>query len=351
MTTPESTAGKAEAPSADVGTPFGLFDGFEAYRTPTEQDHRDLLTTGLVVPDTNVLLNLYRYNDRTRHDLLDVLRGLGKTLWVPRQVVVEFWRNREAVLADPRESAKTTENLEQRREGALRVLRGWAGRVDLPHERCAELTDGLSRAFETVIAAVGELDDAEAAAFVGNTSDDWVLSALEEILRGRVGAPLGEDEHAEALAEARRRGQARIPPGYMDAAKDPEAAAGDYLIWVQTLREARRRRVDVLLVTGDLKEDWWRREGGEPRGPRYELAEEMAAVAGVGLFMLRPDDLLRRARSILRVAVREESVENVERVGRSLAEAAEEDRYPGADVPAPPLPLTGGLDDQADLVD
>src|SRR5690242_11422468 len=36
-------------------------------------------------------------------------------------------------------------------------------------------------------------------------------------------------------------------------------AAGDYLVWTQVLREARQRQCDVLLVTGDVKEDWWRR--------------------------------------------------------------------------------------------
>lgn len=58
----------------------GLYDGFEAYRTPSDADYRSLLTDGLVVPDTNVFLNLYRYNEQTRDDLFTVLRGLGDRL-------------------------------------------------------------------------------------------------------------------------------------------------------------------------------------------------------------------------------------------------------------------------------
>jgi hypothetical protein len=54
----------------------GLYGGFEAYRTPTDSDYRALLTKGLVVPDTNVLLNLYRYNEQTRSDLFSVMRSL-----------------------------------------------------------------------------------------------------------------------------------------------------------------------------------------------------------------------------------------------------------------------------------
>ena len=60
----------------------------------------------MVVPDANVLLNLYRYTDQARDDLLSVLERLGNQLWVPHQVLVEFWRNRDAVLRDPRDTER-----------------------------------------------------------------------------------------------------------------------------------------------------------------------------------------------------------------------------------------------------
>jgi PIN like domain len=61
----------------DVATqaPFGgLFKGFEGYRTPSDEDYRTALTNALVVLDTNVLLNLYRYNDETRSSMIDVMK-------------------------------------------------------------------------------------------------------------------------------------------------------------------------------------------------------------------------------------------------------------------------------------
>jgi CheY-like chemotaxis protein len=160
-----------------------------------------------------------------------------------------------------------------------------------------------------------------------------VIVGLEEILQDRVGRPLGKTEHGEALAEAKRRGQAKIPPGYMDSAKDSEeAAAGDYLLWAQVLREARRRSRDVLLVTGDVKEDWWRRERNELRGPRRELVEELQSVADMKLFMLRPDSFMVHARAALQVDVRDESVEDVDRVDRSLARRTTREPFAGMHV-------------------
>ncbi len=77
----------------------GLYDDFRGYRVPTDADLTGSLRTATVVVDANVLLNLYRYNEATRDDLLGVLRHLGDRLWVPHQVVREFWRNRLGVLA------------------------------------------------------------------------------------------------------------------------------------------------------------------------------------------------------------------------------------------------------------
>ncbi len=296
----------------------GLYDGFEAFRTATDADYRSVLTGGLIVPDTNVFLNLYRYNEQTRNDLFTVLRGLGDRLWVPRQVLAEFWRNRESVLRDPRDTDKTAAELTEQREEAIGIFRAWANRVGLPSERRDQLTSVLSDAFGKMIAGVGELADDDASQFARDTGKDPVLTGLEPILCGRVGAPLGVGEHEEALEEAERRARKKQPPGYKDAAKqNGAAAAGDYLIWAQILREAQRRKQDVLIVTGDVKEDWWRREHGELRGPRPELVEEMRVIADVRLFMMRPETLLLHASSILQVEVQEESVQDIERVAEA----------------------------------
>ncbi len=72
----------------------GLFDGFEAYRTPSDADYESVLRRGLIALDTNVLLDLYRMNARVRKDMMTVLHTLKDRIWIPQQVIVEFWRNR-----------------------------------------------------------------------------------------------------------------------------------------------------------------------------------------------------------------------------------------------------------------
>ena len=84
--------------------------------------------------------------------------------------------------------------------------------------------------------------------------------------------------------------------------------------------------LNVLFVTGDIKGDWWHKEHGEVEGPLPELAYEMRVIAGVRLFMLRPESLLVHAGKVLSIQISSESVHDAERVTAELL-----DSYPYAE--------------------
>lgn len=313
------------AQSAESG---GLYQGFEAYRTQADDDLRRVLQTCMVVFDTNVLLNLYRYNAETRTSIVDVMKALGDRLWVPHQVLEEFWRNRERALSDPlRQVQETGDELQKLRAASVEQLRMWVNRAALSKPDATVAESSLNEAFDSAQALIAHLIDEPEVERARNTQHDDVLSQLEPVLDGRVGSPMPAGAYAAAVQEANRRAEAGEPPGFADAkkaARGAEGAAGDYLVWEQTLVEASRRDLAVLFVTGDVKRDWWRFEGNNARGPRVELAREMTDRCGHDLFMLRPDRLLELA-DALAVSVRRESVEDVERTTR-VEEAAASDR-------------------------
>ena len=74
---------------------------------------------------------------------------------------------------------------------------------------------------------------------------DPILAQLEEILEGRITSPLDQKEWSECIAEANRRIEDKVPPGYMDADERdsdlPEGGAGDYLVWYQATRHAKEQ--------------------------------------------------------------------------------------------------------------
>ncbi|MEU6969649.1 PIN domain-containing protein [Kitasatospora aureofaciens] len=299
----------------------GLYDGFEGYRTPTQDDYRRVLNDGMVSIDTNLLLDLYRVNEKTRSDLLSVMDALDGRLWVSHQVLEEFWRNRESALSDPKKTRDAVlDEMRDSVEAATKAIRTWANRVSLPQERKLELIGEIDSAFENVKSQINTQTDSAIADFSRDTNRDAILIRLSQILAGRAGSPLPDPDYAAALEEAARRVQAKEPPGYRDRKKG-ENAAGDYLVWEQLLREAKARNCDVVFVTSDVKEDWWRFVEGEARGPRLELIEEFRSRTGRQILFLRLTGLLAQAESLLNVSVDPTSVDEIERVDRIRADA------------------------------
>ncbi|MGW7242153.1 PIN-like domain-containing protein [Streptomyces sp. NPDC054804] len=236
---------------------------------------------------------------------------------MPHQALVEFWRNRESTLSDARSSGtQAAAEMAGHAEQAVRTLRTWANRVALPEEETDRLRGQLNEVFDEVQEAIVKVGEGEWQNITQDTSTDPVIAKLEPALVSRVGAPLNREDYDKAVAEGMRRVEKRLPPGYMDKPKDGVGAAGDYLVWEQILREAARRQCDVLFVTADGKEDWWRKEQGFNRGPRPELTEELRTRGGGRLFMLTPNRFLEVAASALEFSLQEGSVEDIERVER-----------------------------------
>jgi rRNA-processing protein FCF1 len=297
---------------------LGLYDNFEGYRIPAANDLEQALQSALVVLDANVLLNLYRYTASTRDDLLRVLRTLGDRLWIPHQVITEFWRNRLSVVTGRGAAAdQALSAFAKQHRATSDALNQWAKQVafevadrDALHSQIDELYERLEKVVE---------EHRPGAASSGLT-DDRVLTELEQLLSGKVGPPLDDDTWAHCVQEGTDRVSRQQPPGYLDAEKIegslPEGPAGDYLVWYQTIRESTQRGLDVVLITGDEKDDWWWRHRAELLGPRVELVAELKAASGRSLFMMRPIDLLKHA-AALEIDVSHESVEDVERVSQS----------------------------------
>jgi hypothetical protein len=303
-------------------SPGGIFDGgLASYRTVTASEYRSLLTGGLVVPDANVLLNLYRYHPDTRQAWLEILEHLTAHLWVPHHAMKEFFRHRESVIEDQSQELNATLKSVGKVGGDFeKLIRTWSGRLGLSGGRTSDLLKIMKTAVDSLTQEIQKTSTDDTFESASDTVKDPVVQRLELILAHGVGKPSSPDELRDILKEGYQRIQDKRPPGYMDARK-PDNATGDYQIWFQTLKEAKFRGVPVLFITGDVKEDWWRIDRGQAKGPRPELVYEMQQIAGVKLFMLRPESLLKHAGDIFGITISEESIEDVQRVSGNVSTA------------------------------
>jgi ribosomal protein S28E/S33/predicted XRE-type DNA-binding protein len=317
---PEPSAEVAASGAVAIGPNGGIFDGgLAAYQSVTEEDYRWLLTAELVVFDASALLNLYRYHPTTRNDLLAILTKLKGRVWVAHHAMLEFFENRMTVIeSHSKELDDIVASLSKSEADLQAAIKTWANRAGLPQQQLDELLEISKRSVAQIIDKLKRLGEDDAFKDADDAAKDPVIIELTSILDASIGAQLPESELLRAKEAAIRRIASKTPPGWKDANKSSNRE-GDYLVWYETLREAKRRGLDVLFITGDVKEDWWHKQRGEAKGPLPALVAEMKAEANVRLYMLRPASLLIHASRVLDLSVSEESVQDAERVSRSVA--------------------------------
>src|SRR5688500_4356529 len=65
-----------------------------------DKDDKEIWKDSIIVLDTNVLLNLYRYTQETSEQILNLLQKYKENLWMPHQVALEYHYNRKSVIVE-----------------------------------------------------------------------------------------------------------------------------------------------------------------------------------------------------------------------------------------------------------
>lgn len=324
MNAPSGLAEAEDAPDAALGE---LAQGYEHYLEKRGEAVAADWARTTVVLDTNVLLNLYRSPDGTREELLGALEAIAPSLFMPAQVQREFWRNRDSVLRENAALDEVANELRRMLRDAKKSLTR-LGQVKIGAAPAKDLIDRLEATLEEVIkAAASHQPLFNWRTALSASEHDTVLSRLISLYDGKVGPEYGPAEFAAAIAEAASRFKRRIPPGYEDAHKSEheEEGSGDYLLWRQTIAQARRSGRDVLIVTQDAKEDWWRLDArNEPINARFELVDEMRREAGVGVRLLLTADFIRVLGETTNSPVSERTIDQVDELAAAGAARAVE---------------------------
>jgi len=294
--------------------------GFGGYVPASDDTKSEGLSNALVSLDANVLLSFYRYSPAARASLEAVLRGLGDRLFVSHQAATEFWRNRARVI-DDRDSAKKEmlDHVDKATKSLDNALTNWIKRTAATEETATAIRKAISDFGELTEQLVKE-ESGEAESIAYQVERDSVVQSLHALLPpGGIGAAPPDVERTTWVSEAQRRVDEGLPPGFRDAGKEgsggADGASGDYLVWRQSLNEAARRGLPLVLVTGDEKDDWWWRHRGVSLGPRRELIEECVTEIGSVPVLLRPVDLMRLA-DVLDVHVDDTATADIERASR-----------------------------------
>lgn len=254
--------------------------------------------------DANILLGLYRYSDSTRKDFLYMLDFIKQRCWLPHQAVKEYFGNRLSVIGHQEQSyvdiVKSISDIETQFKNSKQ------------HPFLSE--KALVRLCKEFEAVKAELESSRKS-HVDRITNDEILSSLEVIFDGRVGDAFSEPDMKKIASEGEDRYKRNIPPGFKDSKKedpcDEFRKFGDLILWKQMIEYAKFKKLGVIFVCDDRKEDWWMEFKGRTIGPRPELIEEFVANTGLDFHMYSSDRFLEFASNHFKKNVSKGSVSEI----------------------------------------
>lgn len=284
----------------------------EYYELPEERI-KEIWDNSLIVFDTNVLLNLYRYNEDARTEFINVIKFYKERLWIPYQVGLEFHRRREDIM---RKNAKAynvlAEKLSKELVGVVSSLEGEYARH--PYISIKDIKKKVERCAESIAKSLEKQEKVHP----DYSTEDKTLTAITDLFDGRVGDDFVEKDLEALYKEGEKRYTNKIPPGYCDEKNKKEKGKrslyGDLIVWKQTILHCKEQAKSVIFITDDHKPDWWDKTDGK-HTPRKELIKEFLDGTGQGIIIYDSRKFLEYAKQNKELKVSQKTINEVSKIG------------------------------------
>jgi hypothetical protein len=294
-------------------------DKFKEHFRPSEEEFNELWDNPLFVLDANILLNLYRYSEETRDQLILLLSRIQESLWIPYQAAYEYFVNRLNVTNG---QAKEYEKLEEELKNIENKLSNKKRHPFVSSETHQKLIDFLKE-------LKNELEENKNK-LLKRLNHDELLEKIANFTDKKVGDKYPQDQLSKIYEEGEQRYELNIPPGWKDGKKDKGGDLykkyGDLVLWYQIIDKAKESEKNIIFITDDKKEDWWLEISGKKIGPLPQLIKEFNDKASQEIYMYTADKFMIEAKKKFgEEAVTDEAISEVEEI-RKLLDKIKESR-------------------------
>ena len=250
-------------------------ESFVGWYAKSPEQLKALWDEAIIVPDTNIILHLIRHSAKVRGELMSVFQRKRDALWIPYQVGLEFQRRRldvEQQAADAYD--RLTEELKAMVGQGKTKINQYRAHPTIDIEPELGALDSYLADFERRMSDAKRVHPAEQV----HASFDEVT----QLFAGKVGPKPSPEQLLAIRKEGEDRYAKKIPPGFEDAKKNPDAGDkfGDLIIWKEIISKGKADQKPVIFVTDDGKSDWWHIHRGRKMGPHPELVEEFMSQTG-----------------------------------------------------------------------
>ncbi|WP_392472363.1 PIN-like domain-containing protein [Acinetobacter sp. YQ_14] len=269
----------------------------------------------LFVLDTNVLLNLYSYQDATKKAIYKSLDKVNDRLWAPHQVMLEFHKNRPEIIYKSKKNFDLINGyldaFIQAHKCNEKELITFDTNFGKMYPELRELFNNFKESSKKIINEVILKLEEDARPIKAKTeelkkqtisltgSDSIYQKLLELYSDEKVGSPFDQEILNKIYEDGEIRYTKEIPPGYKDAHKTEEflnrgllykSKFGDLILYKQILKQSSERKIkNVIFISEDSKKDWKEsvpHESSKYYGVRREIREEAFKEAGILNFLV-----------------------------------------------------------------
>lgn len=309
-------------------------NSFKSFEIPEQESIEAAWSSDktLFIFDTNVLLNLYGYEESTRKDFFKVLEKIKDNVWIPYQVGLEYHRRRLDVIKNEKKAFREiTSELEKIPSDIEKKLNNTSLNKKIPelNTHLESLISAIKKEVLKCNKKIKEWDKLQPDV----RSKDEILDKIDSITKDKIGAPPEDQSWLDKLyIEGAERYKKKLPPGYCDKPKGDgsieeatfihdnltyERQYGDLILWKQVLFKISGSNTEnVILITDDTKKDWWHKidsAGEKIIGPNEGLKSEIYRNTDIKLFhMYTSSAFLKDSNNILNTNISDSSIEDIQ---------------------------------------
>lgn len=235
----------------------------------------------IIIFDTNVYLNLYEYSPEASDFFIEIIYLTIDKIYLPSTVKREFDKNHETCFGRQKKKfenvahilKKPTDQMRDKIKKQISILRNFKfPDIDKLESRIEDEINNIEDIFNDYV------DSHDTLNIINNRflDKDKINNLVNDLVnRNRLLDGFNLDEIYRLCEEGEKRYKKDIPPGYKDS-KDKSGVQmyNDFIIWKEAIRYCKDNKKNLIFVTDDVKEDWYKLCGKERIGFREELNKE-----------------------------------------------------------------------------
>ncbi|EKS6743874.1 hypothetical protein NTH57_003140 [Enterobacter ludwigii] len=310
---------------------------FCGFYNPKQDDYKQIWNDEktLFIFDTNTLLNLYRCEEETKDDILNVMEALSKRSWFPFHVCLEYQRNRIKVIS---QSIKSLETLKKNITSLVNSTDNALSEAQVKKHLYTSLSEEISLLKDTLSSSINNfiLEKIEPRIKTKEKikNSDSIRKLLDVIIGDNCGDMPDQEKINRINEEGAKRYASKTPPGFMDEKEKGESIShyngvefkdkfGDLYLWKEIIDIAKQHdNYNIIFVTDDSKKDWWFIYDNKTIGPSESLQTEIYFNSKITSFrMISHSSFLYEAGIYLdHLKIKESSVEDIKEISSNKSD-------------------------------